>query len=908
MTQLNSDDLWLLERETKTVSWILVLLCMALVIWLRLLPLALSVTDDIADGRVQQRLYERLAQEVQPDLSMPQRRAQLALRVTQWMTQQAAQLEAEGRAVSQRLQSQWRYTAADGREYVYLGDFDSYLWLRQARNVLRTGTACDAVSAGECRDTYALAPVGTRMVYDRSLHTTTIVGLHKFMTLFRPHYPLPASAFLIPVLMGTLGVLPAFWIGRRLAGNVGGLFSAVLIGLDPTFLLRSLGSDNDVWNVVLPLYTMWAAIAALDAKDLRRQIGYGLLAGVCMGLHAWAWRGWLFFYAVFSTGLLGLGLLQSLKYALGNRTLRVWQVPAVRKVALVTLVFYVAVGLCTALTRPEESYVALPRTILAALVGGEEPQRGAAAGDAWPNTLQTVAELLRPSFGGVVNALGGVLFFCSALLGMLLLCLPQQRWRWQHMALLVCSVALGGYISTTPAPGRLTAVVLLALPLAAALLLPWGAAAAPDEGEQAAACLLGVWFLAALYVAGGAVRWLLLLVPPFSIAFAVTAGRLSTWVRSLTITAPPWYKTLATLLLGLVLLLLLFPLIQQGYATARNYTPRMHDAWWDTLTHVRDASAPEAIVNTWWDYGHWVKYVAERRVSSDGSTLLTHVLHWLGKAFVSPNFRQSLGILRMLNCGSDATPLPEGQQGAYGKLRAMGHDPGTAYAVVTDLVSLEKTAAQSYLAQRALSTEAQADLLRATHCLLPESYLILSSELLRTAPSWLSLGLWTPHGVPTVRSAAPAYLSPQWLPCRAADNQRELVCEMQAPMPLRGGTLEAFIYNPDTPADGKLRIRRLPPGGTADTTTAAAPALIILADAHYQGEVSPPSPLSADVGILVDLPQQRILVGTPPLLRSTFTHLLYLDGRYTESVEKFDDRTAETGERIVTWKIHWQGR
>src|SRR5207244_2894851 len=61
-----------------------------------------------------------------------------------------------------------RYRGADGREHVYLGDFDSYLWVREARNVLRTGTTCAAVVAGVCRGTYAYAPVGEPMHYHRS--------------------------------------------------------------------------------------------------------------------------------------------------------------------------------------------------------------------------------------------------------------------------------------------------------------------------------------------------------------------------------------------------------------------------------------------------------------------------------------------------------------------------------------------------------------------------------------------------------------------------------------------------------------------------------------------------------------------------------------------------------------------
>ena len=177
----------------------------------------------------------------------------------------------------------------------------------------------------------------------------------------------------------------------------------------------------------------------------------------------------------------------------------------------------------------------------------------------------------------------------------------------------------------------------------------------------------------------------------------------------------------------------------------------MHDAWWDTLTHIRDTAPPEAIVNTWWDYGHWVKYVAERPVSNDGSSLLTHVPHWLGKALVVSSARASVGVLRMLNCGSDATPLPEGRQGAYGKLRGTDHDPVTAYTIVADLVTLDKADAESYLAQRGFAAAERASILRSTHCVPPEAYLILSSGLLPKRRSWMSLGLWDPHRVHLAR-------------------------------------------------------------------------------------------------------------------------------------------------------------
>jgi hypothetical protein len=353
--------------------------------------------------------------------------------------------------------------------------------------------------------------------------------------------------------------------------------------------------------------------------------------------------------------------------------------------------------------------------------------------------------------------------------------------------------------------------------------------------------------------------------------------------------------------------------------------------------------------------GLWtlVKYVAERPVSNDGTSLLTHIPHWLGKALVAPSERESVGVLRMLNCGSDATPLPEGKQGAYGKLRDIGRDPVTAYTIVADLATLDKAVAEAYLAQRGFTASERVSILRSTHCVPPEAYLILSSELLPKRRSWMSLGLWDPRRVhiaqrsqilsqeeavaelvqrfgyseqeaATLYAQARARTSeghlerfiaptqapflPQWLACRAAHNTSDMVCELQAGMTPAPSILQAFVYNPTSPQDARLQIRRRKGGEFSEDITEGTPAVVVLAGAQQRQEVVFASPTYPDLGVLVDLPSQRILVGAPPFVQSTFVHLMYLDGRYATHYEKFNDRTTDMGEHIVTWKINWNGK
>ncbi len=922
----------------RLVRWALMACVLALTLWLRTLPLSLPITNDWAERVVRDAIRSRLMQESP---------AQLDARLTQSIERNRAQFEAERSAVAARLQSELRYEAA-GSSYVYLGDLDSYAWLRTARNYLRTGTTCDAVVGGECRDTYVNAPVGARMVYGRSLHIAAIVALHRLLTLFKPGYPLPASSFWVPVIIGVLGVLPSFWIGRRLAGDLGGLLAAVLIAVHPAFLSRSIGSDNDVWNVVLPLFMLWAVTAAVDARNQRRAAALAVVGGCVAGLHAVTWRGWPFSYAAVAGGLAGNILLLGVHYAVRRRTRRVELATALRRAAVVAAVFWVVTGLFTSLAAVEDVRFGIPTNLLDRAAGVLLPQHTTAAADPdlWPNVFSTVAELVKPDRAGIITLMGGPLLFLGSFIGLIVLLLPKRGWAWTHWSVLITAGVSALLICSISGLSQAVTLGLLSVPLAGALVVYVFGDPVPGDIDRAGPLVISVWFLGGLFIAYGGVRFLLLLVAPFSLALSAAAGRLYESARGwMDRRAAPYRPAVSAGLLALFALILVAP-IRAGYTAARSYVPRMSDAWWDTLTHLRNHSPPDAIVNTWSDYGYWVKYVAERRAATDGGTLSSHVHYWLGRALVAPTERESVGVLRMLGCGSDATPAPEGEQGAYGKLLARLRDPIAAHDMVLQLVQLDAAEARTFLADRGFDEAAQSDVLRATHCTPPEAFLILSGEQLRGATSWMQLGQWDFRKAYVARKAsrlpepeavadlvqhhgyskadattlyaqaraftsdgerdtfiAPRtwYLSPQWHPCPAAAGEATLRCIVNLGDSQGGRVLDTFIYDPAAPQNSRLRSHALGGGQPTDGT----PAAIILAGAQHEEEITLPSPTHPDFAVLVDVPHQRILVGTPLLVRSTFVHLMFLDGRYASHYEKFDERTNYAGDRIVTWRVRW---
>lgn len=831
------------------------------------------------------------------------------------------------------------YRGGDGRDHVYLGDFDSYYWLREARQYLASGSVCDHVAGGACWDDHVRAPFGGLATYERSLHVASIVWVHRLMTWWRPGYPLAASAFLVPIIVGALGVLPAFAIGQQLAGSVGGFCAALLIAINPLFLGRSIGSDNDVWNVVLPLCVIWAAIRAASAERVLQQTGYALLGLVVLRLHAETWEGWIFTYVVALAGLFAY-LLETVLRAL--RTARMTQGrPALRRAAVALVCFCLAPVVLKGVPGTD------PRSLLRALqpVGNvfRTTQSSGGAQAQWPEAFTTVGELVRPDLSDVAAQMDGPVYFFVGWLGLLLLLLPRRRWQWWHFALLIAGNYLYAYLVTRPNPGRPFLIAVLALPLIVAVLVSALSKESAEERNRAAALLVIGWFLAALLLALDGLRFVMLLVAPFGIVFAVALGAAYEWLTEVIVErrASRWLAQAVTV--PLVSAVLYLP-IAHAYTAASGYVPGMNDAWWDTLTTIRRQAAPNAIVTTWWPYGFWSEYVADRRTSMDGSSLPSHVPYWIAHALFAPSEEEALGLLRMIDCGSDFHSIRSADAGAFEWIVREGVDGITAQAMVSDITRLSRDGARAYLAAHGIQGRVQERILDVTHCNPPPAYLVLSSAMIAGAPGWKFLGDWSfrnayivsalrdrsesqavsqiveRFGVPEdearvlyrraahLDSAAARkafispqefYLTPAWVPCRMQPGRQEMTCPIRRGARTPSGMLEAFTYPAGAPAEGELRWRR-PAGALAE-----APGTILVAGVRHLERVTVPGATDPRLGVLVDAPRDRILVGTPDLLASLFTQLMFLDGRYTPHFRKFSDRRGYRGERVVTWTVQW---
>ena len=799
----------------------------------------------------------------------------------------------------------WTFAGEDGREHVYLGDLDSYLWLRHARTLLQTGDPCDAIVDGACRDEHTGAPLGAVTPYARTLHVRAIAAVHQLVTAWRgAGVPLSVSSSLATLLVALAGVLPAFFLGRRLGGGiVGGAFAVVLTALDARVLARTLGSDNDVWSVVLPLYVLWLVVAALGSTRTTACVAWAVAAGIAVGLHAWAWRGWPFVLVVVTTTLLGVLLLEAWRSAVSHGWRALREAPGVRRTTLVLAAFWIAAGIATSLT-PDGGYVRVARDVLAARPAS------APAHDAelrWPSGLDAVAELAPLDLAAIASLAGGSAVLVAAWLGTVLLLLPQGGWRPRHRAVLAGALLFGGWLVANGIGDLAPAAVLLGVPLVAAALAGLDGDDARDRVARAAGVALAVCFAAATYAAYGGLRFYLLAVPPIGIGCGLLVGRTAGAVRTAVASGPRWYRAIATAGLGLVLAIAFVRALEPGFAMASRYRPLINDAWWDALTHLRATSAPDAIVHAWWERGHWVTYVAERRVANDGSSLQTHIPYWTARALLAPDAAESAGVLRLLSCGSDALPRPEGEAGAYAILRRTARNPLTALAMVDGLVARDDDAAAAYLDERGLTPSQRDEVLRASHCAPPDAYLVLSSEMLGKRSALVAMAEWDPRDPAPAAGAASVHddaasgvaFVRRWSAC-AEGAAGELACPVDATIGGGRTTIESVAYPADAPE--RATLSTAPTAG--GPTVSGSPALVLVARTERIERVVPAAPAHADLGVLVDVPGRRVLVGAPALVGSTLVQLLYLDGRSTSRFTKVDERIA-ADERVTTWRLHW---
>ncbi|PIN75627.1 hypothetical protein COV18_02155 [Candidatus Woesearchaeota archaeon CG10_big_fil_rev_8_21_14_0_10_37_12] len=654
-------------------------------IWMRMQTKNLDIAENVASSNVDNFIQQQvasIAQQRYPNLPEANRQKVINDLKLKFQQENKATLDVEKGRLAKQVRDHFSYEE-NGKLYSYMPDIDPYHYLRLARNVLNTGHNYDELHDGVPWDNHMSAPVGTGV--DNSWHSYVIAGFYKVNSLVNKNVPFMDSAAYIGIFLIFLSLIFIFFAGYRLGGKLSGFFAVIVLGLIPAIMTRTPWGhiDTDMYVVFFPALILFLLFETFFAESWKKQIMFACGTGVAISLFASFWSGW-FFFADIIFGAVGLVII--IEIVLNRKKFRhgfvsLLEETHLKKHFIAALCIFVSgfvVSLFTIGVRAFWNgifYNALNfRTI-----------KSAAGGTIWPNVLTTVAELNPASFSMIISSVGGMLVFVVACFGILLSFSKRDQ---------------------------------------------------KNKREFVYSLILALWFVGSVYASLKGARFTLLLGPAVAIAFGAAAGFGYKYLSDFGKRQLHIHKYITgVVLLGIFSLMIINPALggsnmaAQSYSSVRGSIPMVNDAWWAVLTKIKEESAPDAIITSWWDFGHHFKYIADRQVTFDGASQTSPQAHWIGRVLQTEDEREAIGILRLNDCGSNT---------AQGMIFEKLNDSFKTVEIIKTIIMQNKSSARDTLRDAGLSE----DILQFTHCDPPENYFIVSPDMIGKAGVWSHFGMW----------------------------------------------------------------------------------------------------------------------------------------------------------------------
>jgi len=812
----------------------------------------------------------------------------------------------------------------DDSGQTYLLAIDPWYYYRLTRNAVNYGYQYDYVDEnGRYHDTkvFGGVPLGQGVTTKiREFHVLFQLWLVRILRIFWPDISMLTVAFYSPVIISVLAVVPAFFLARKVAGNTGGFFAGMLVALHPAYLTRTAGgfSDTDSYNVFFPLLIAWLAIEAIDAKSFRSSIIYAALAGLATGLFSFAWKAWYFIFDfMIATGAAVIAYI-----VIGNWLKnRKQPIDSRAKFAATGLGAYIVssavfITLISGFSRFWTFIKGIIDFTQIKDVGGLK---------IWPNVYTTVAELNPASLSQTISqiSLGSKVWLLLALLGLVLPLYASKNRKSLYFAI-GSAVWLVAVMMIWPATitSHLIFGMLITLPIAVWIIYSLYA------GEQLTvrySIFLAIWFVATIYASSKGVRFILLLVPAFAVAAGIAVGMLWKWLTDALSSGLSINRTLT----GAVMFVLFFGMlwfptnfVKAGTDTAVNEIPSMNDAWYGALTKINLEAEPDAIINSWWDFGHWFAAVGNRSVTLDGGRQNSPQAHWLGKLMLTWDEDESMGILRYLDCGGNT---------GFDKLsEIMGNDLDTIHTLY-ELIPVDRDSAYSILESEGLSSTEIDEVLQYTHCNPPENYFITSEDMVGKSGVWAHFGAWDfdkavmynkvinknrANGVKTLEDDYG--MSPSEADAKYTEIKNVNADQWIAPWPSYAGASACTTEATRVVCDNGVIWDLATKDAYVNTNTGQQnpQALVFVEDREFHLKeydenviIFPQTGRPLGVAMLGSNGNYRALLMDADLTASMFTRLFYYensDGGLTH-FKIFDKRTDVTGQKIIIWKVDWEG-
>jgi len=548
---------------------------------------------------------------------------------------------------------------------IYLPDSDSYYFYGMTKQLAENKNIMTQRKGAEYFNSLMLAPIG----YWEKINLHPFIGyfLYRVIHQFNPQASLMLAVSFVPIFFTIFSIVLFVLLLKHLnIRSRASVLGSLLFVLAPIFLRRSFFGwyDNDIYNIFFPLLILWMTFIGIENRNhkIKRTI-FALLTALTIIFYAYFWQGWVYLFCVlFAEGIVLLGT-EFFIFKEKSAPLEIFYFFGTIFLAIFAGIVS-SFGLNQFFFLFKEGWSVL----------GEFFQ--ATSLSLWPDMYISVGELGRTSWAGLFDLAGNISWFIAALLGS------------------ICFIVDHHSRSSKKIIYKMAFVFL--------------------------------FFVTAFILALKAERFVLFLVTPLGLLAAYGFEKIFTGIDLAVYKFNPHrnlsFKISQIIASGVIMILFAVAPISKADDLASHIRPIFNETWEHALLTIKEKTPQDSIVNTWWPPGHFIKAIAERRVTFDGATINVPQAFWMGRALYSPSEKKTLGILRMLNTSANK---------ASEYLLSQGKKLSETVDIIEEIVVLPKTRAKEFLLKTL--TEQQADaLLLLTHGQPPPSCLFLYNDLIES--------------------------------------------------------------------------------------------------------------------------------------------------------------------------------
>lgn len=692
----------------------------------------------------------------------------------------------------------------DEYDIPYFSEMDSYYNYRLTNNYIQTGMIGDTIKDGKQWDEHSYAPEGRSAEY-----TPMIVYVTAFFYKVANYFdkiPLMEVAFWTGAIISSLSAIPAYLFVRRITNDYGGITAGFLVALAPNLLGHSYAGffDTDMFVLLLACSLFWFFTEAVLNENRNYRIIYAILAVITLVIFSQSWVGYIFFFGVLAVvSILYLiymtyQKLETKESPIKSKNKLEW---LLNQKELLSIGIFLILGFVTL------GFVIGFDVLISSIEGliGATGIQDVAEVSGFPNVYTTVGELQLPNLaqggligifqantGSVISGIGGILVLLSSLaaLGMFVKRylankhneednkskkdIPKGKRKSisqiqieeakkfikakkvkiddigtkNENAFYIILFTIWLLLSALSVTRGTRFILILGLPvcITAAIFVGFAAEYIKKDYLDKYKGAIATFVLGFITIFGLGM-YTVNLVPLLIASIVVPA------ILTLIVIYVPRKNIKHGIIAVLLVLTLITPTISGANALTNQIVPGTDDGMWHSMEWIKDNTNKDAVITSWWDFGHMFIVSSNRSVTFDGGSQTGIRANLVGKAFSTTNESLSAGIFTMLGTSGD--------KGFYTLINYTGSTTKSS-KILDDTLGVDRETAKKIMLKNGLSASETNTVLNYTHPTNPREVIVITSaDMIPKGAVWIYFGNWNFDLQKTDNANRYSYMTPQ---------------------------------------------------------------------------------------------------------------------------------------------------